>query len=68
MGTSTPSIAAEERAKRQKWIDFARGSIGLEGFKITPEHEARAERFVNGDMDLQEFVGARTRKSIAPKP
>ncbi|WP_404616336.1 antitoxin VbhA family protein [Rhodanobacter hydrolyticus] len=34
----------------------ARASISLEGFALSDDEEAHAQRFVNGEIDLQEFV------------
>jgi len=39
--TKTPApITDDERRKRQKAVDFARASVGLEGFKLSPECDA----------------------------
>jgi hypothetical protein len=50
------AITAAEQSRRREAVDFACASIGLEGFTITKEHEARAERYVLGEIDLQEFI------------
>ena len=49
-------ITEAERRKRQAAADFARASVGLEGFKPSEEAEQRAARFVAGEIDLAEFV------------
>jgi hypothetical protein len=48
---------AELRLMRKQAIDFARASVELSGFKITKDEEARAQRFINGEITLTEFVG-----------
>ena len=51
-----PTLSAAERLKREDAVRFANASVGLEGFQVTPEAEARARRFVNGEIDLAEFL------------
>jgi len=51
-------IAPDERQRRQKAIDFARGSVRLEGFVISAEAEAIGRQFVDGEMTLPEYVAA----------
>lgn len=52
------SISAIERMRRERAVNHALGSVGLEGF--TPSKEARdqARRFINGEITLPEFVEA----------
>lgn len=51
-----PATTEAERRKRQAAADFARASVGLEGFKPSEAEEQRAARFVAGETDLAEFV------------
>lgn len=56
-GTKAPApITEAERRKRQEAADFARASLGLEGFKISEEVEQKTARFIAGEIDLAEFV------------
>ena len=56
-GTTTAApITEAERRKRQEAVNFARASVGLEGFKLSEAEEQRAARFVAGEIDLAEFV------------
>lgn len=45
-----------ERRKRQAAADFARASVGLEGFKPSEGAEAQMRRHINGEIDLSELV------------
>ena len=45
-----------ERRKRQEAVNFARANVGLEGFKPSPENEALAVRYINGEIELSEVV------------
>lgn len=55
--TKAPApITEAERRKRQEAADFARASVGLEGFKISEEVEQKTARFIAGEIDLAEFV------------
>ena len=60
MTTNSPSSDdfADFRFRRKQAIDFARASVELSGFKITKDEEARAQRFIDGEITLTEFVGA----------
>lgn len=49
-------LSDEERGRRQAAVDYARASMMLEGFTLSPELERQALAFVNGDMTLVEFV------------
>ena len=51
-------IDSAERRRRQEATDFARASVGLEGFKLTKEDEEQTRRFVNGEIELAEFLKA----------
>jgi hypothetical protein len=53
---SVPVISAEERAKRQRAVDFARGSVRFEGFILSPEVEELNRRFVEGELTSDEHV------------
>jgi hypothetical protein len=44
-------LSAEERARRQKAIDYARGSVRLEGFILDDAAEALFARYVEGEID-----------------
>ena len=56
-GTETPApITEAERRKRQEAVNFARASVGLEGFKPSEEAEAQMRRHIAGEIDLAELV------------
>ena len=50
------AISANERRRRENAVNFARSSVGLEGFKPSKAEEAHARRFISGEIDLAEFV------------
>lgn len=54
----TPTMCGAwcERRKRQAAVDFARASVGLEGFKPSEDAEAQMRRHINGEIDLAELV------------
>ena len=53
-----PSITEEEKAKRKEGIDFARHNVWLEGVVLCDEMEALNERYINGELTLQEHTAA----------
>jgi predicted DNA-binding protein len=54
-----PRIDAEERERRQAAVNYGWASVGLEGFPISEEDKNHAQRFIDGEIDLQEFVKVR---------
>ncbi|WP_318628869.1 antitoxin VbhA family protein [Proteus mirabilis] len=52
----TQKITDEERRRRQEACDYARASVGLEGFTLSDDDLAHMRRFVDGEIDLAEFV------------
>lgn len=54
--TAAAPITEAERRKRQEAVNYARASVGLEGFKPSEADEQKAARFVSGEIDLAEFV------------
>lgn len=53
-----PATDDQMRAVRQKAIDFARASVGLEGFTLSPEVEAINRRFIDGELTGEEHIAA----------
>lgn len=45
-----------ERSQRLKAVNFARASVGLEGFEISNVHEEHAGAYVEGEITLDEFI------------
>ena len=54
--TAAVPITEAERRKRQEAVNFARASVGLEGFKPSPEDEASSVRFMNGEIEFPEVI------------
>ncbi len=49
-------ISENERAKRQQRVDFAKGNVELEGFKIDDETKQISEKYINGEITGDEHV------------
>lgn len=60
------SVSVAERRRRERAVDFARASVGLEGFKPSKEEEAHARRFINGEIELAEFVQVKATAIVEP--
>ena len=60
------SVSVAERRRREKAVDFARASVGLEGFRPSKEEEAHARRFINGEIQLPEFVQVKAKANVEP--
>jgi hypothetical protein len=52
------AIAHEERERRREAVEFAQASVALEGLPITAVEKAHAQRFINGEIDLDRYVTA----------
>lgn len=53
------AIAADAQQARANAVRFARASVGLEGFEPSAEAQAHAQRFINGEIDLQAYLAPR---------
>ncbi|ERZ10203.1 TPA: hypothetical protein ACV5IO_005666 [Pseudomonas aeruginosa] len=51
-----PAISPAERKRREDAVNYARASVGLEGFKISKAEEQHARRFINGEIEMPEFL------------
>ena len=45
-----------DRAERLRAVNYARASVGLEGFKLSAFDEERARAYVEGEISLDEFL------------
>lgn len=61
------TISDIERSRRQSAVNYARASVDLEGFSLSEADEAHAQRFVDGQISLQEFVQPRADALALPK-
>lgn len=62
----TKTISGAERNRRVAAVNYARASVGFEGFSLSAADEENAQRFIDGDIDLEEFVQPR-RALASPK-
>jgi len=53
------TISDAERDRRVAAVSYARASVGLEGFLLSAADDAHAQRFIDGQIDLNEFVRPR---------
>jgi hypothetical protein len=53
-----PRISAAERARREASVTYARGSIRLEGFTLSPEVEELNRRYIDGELSSKELSAA----------
>jgi hypothetical protein len=54
-----PRIDEAERQRRIDAVNYGRASVFLEGFTLSDADEQHAQRFINGEIDLREYVEAR---------
>lgn len=53
------AISDTERDRRVAAVNYARASVGLEGFSLSAADEAHAQRFIDGEISPNEFVRPR---------
>lgn len=61
------TISDTECSRRQSAVNYARASVGLEGFSLSGADEAHARQFIEGEISLQEFVQPRAGALTLPK-
>jgi len=49
-----PLISEQEKARRKEAIDYARGSVMLEGVVLSDEIEELNQRYINGELTSKE--------------
>lgn len=49
-------ISESEQSKRKETVDFASASVKLSGFEVTEGMKRLGERYISGEIDLDEFV------------
>ena len=59
-------ISQQERAKREAAIRFARNSVRLEGFKLSPGAEALFTQYINGELTRPQLNDAVRRLADGP--
>ncbi len=63
---SHDSISQAERRRREAAVNFARSSVGLEGFTPSEAAETGARQFIKGDTQLADFVQVKPDAGQAP--
>jgi len=53
-----PQITLEERARRKAAVDYARASVRLEGFVVSPFAEDLNRRYIDGEITREEMTAA----------
>jgi hypothetical protein len=53
-----PAISPEERARRKAGVDYARGSMRLSGFILSPFAEDLNRRYIDGEISREEMSAA----------
>lgn len=52
------SISEGERTQRKAAVDYARGSVRLEGFVLNDAVEEINRRFIDGELTIEEHIEA----------
>jgi len=57
---AAPKISDAERQRRKEAVAYGQASVALEGFQVSPDAKQLAQRFVDGDIALNDFASARS--------
>ncbi len=52
----TQLLTESERSERIKAVSFANASLNQSGFEVTEAMQLLGERYINGEIELDEFV------------
>jgi len=55
---ATPKISAKESARRKAAVDYARGTLRLEGYVVSDAVEEFGRRYVTGEITTAEHSAA----------
>jgi hypothetical protein len=61
--TRSPLITDAERSRREEAVKYARASFALEGFTPSAEDLREEQRFIEGTIDLAEFIAIRRERA-----
>ena len=56
--TPRPAISQEERTRREREVNFARGSVRYEGGILSDEIEQLNARYIAGEIDSDDLTAA----------
>lgn len=51
-------VNEEKRLQREEAVSYAYASVSLEGFVISPDEISHAQRYINGEITLSEFLSS----------
>ena len=54
--SANDNVSPAEKRRREQAVNFARASVGLEGFKPSQTAEASARQFINGRVNMAELA------------
>ena len=61
-------ISESEQSKRKETVSFANASVNLSGFEVTEGMKRLGERYISGEIDLDEFVSISQQESASFLP
>ena len=61
-------ISESEQNKRKETVDFANASVNLSGFEVTEDMKRLGERYISGEIDLDEFVSISQQENASSLP
>ena len=61
-------ISESEQSKRKETVDFANSSVKLSGFEVTEGMKHLGERYISGEIDLDEFVSISQQENASSLP
>lgn len=59
-------VSESEQSKRKETVDFANASVNLSGFEVTEGMKRLGERYISGEIELDEFVAISQQENTSP--
>ena len=57
-------ISPQERLKRMRAVEEAHASMALSGEPVSEEEKKHADRYINGELTLEEVLAEETEKTL----
>lgn len=56
----------DERERRRRAVVEMTGCQALEGYRVSPAHQALLERYIDGELEIEDML-EQLRRQVAPK-
>ncbi len=68
MAKNKHEISAQERLKRIRAVEESHASLAISGLPVSEDEKKHADRYINGEIVLEEFLVEGTQQDTPPPP